>query len=93
MTPRPRWIDGRVDVLLAGLHDLGMSASRAAVAELIQERVRWVSAQAGISPTAARRYLTDEALTDLARAMVVALAPGPRPVHRRPCRGHRDPAP
>ena len=51
------WVDGRVDVLLAALHDLGMSASRAAAAELIHERVRWVSAQAGISPTAARHYL------------------------------------
>ena len=33
-----------------------------------------MSAQAGISPTAARRYLTDDALTDLARTMVVTLA-------------------
>jgi len=71
---REAWVDGRVDVLLIALHDLGMSASRAAAAELIQERVRWVSAQAGISPTAARRYLTDDALTDLARTMVVTLA-------------------
>jgi len=74
MPPRQAWVDGRVDVLLAALHDLGMSASRAAAAELIHERVRWVSAQAGISPTAARRYLTDDALTDLARTMVVTLA-------------------
>jgi hypothetical protein len=43
-------------VLLAALHDLGLSASRAA-AELIHEPDRWVSAQAGISPTAARHYL------------------------------------
>ena len=75
MAPRQAgWVDGRVDVLLAALHDLGMSASPAAAAELIHERVRWVSAQAGISPTAARRYLTDDALTDLARTMVVTLA-------------------
>jgi hypothetical protein len=74
MAPRQAWVDGRVVVLLAALHDLGMSASRAAAADLIHERVRWVSAQAGISPTAARRYLTDDALTDLARTMVVTLA-------------------
>ena len=74
MAPRQAWVDGRVDVLLAALQDLGMSASRAAAADLIHERVRWVSAQAGISPTAARRYLTDDALTDLARTMVVTLA-------------------
>ena len=70
IAPRQAWVDSRVDVvLLAALHDLGMSASRAAAAELIHERARWVSAQAGISPTAARRYLTDDALTDLPRTM------------------------
>lgn len=74
MASRRTWVDGRVDVLLVALHDLGMSASRTAATELIQERVRWVSAQAGISPTAARRYLTDDALIELARTMVIALA-------------------
>jgi hypothetical protein len=74
MTRKPIWVDGRVDVLLAALHDLGMSVSRAAAAELIGERVRWVSSQMDISPTAARRYLTDYALADLARAMVISLA-------------------
>ena len=74
MTSKPSWVDGRVDALLAALHELGMSASRAAATELIHERVRWVSAQMGISPTAARRYLTDGALADLARTMVVSVA-------------------
>ena len=74
MTRKPIWVDGRVDALLAALHDLGMSVSRAAAAELIGERVRWVSSQMDISPTAARRYLTDDALADLARAMVISLA-------------------
>jgi len=27
MAPRQAWVDGRVDVLLAALQDLGMSAS------------------------------------------------------------------
>ncbi len=54
MTWKPIWVDGRVDALLAALHDLGMSVSRAAAADLIGERVRWVSAQMDISPTAAR---------------------------------------
>ena len=40
MTRKPIWVDGRVDVLLAALHDLGMSVSRAAAAELIGERVQ-----------------------------------------------------
>jgi hypothetical protein len=74
MTPRPTWINGRVDALLAELHDLGMSVSRAAATALIHERVQWVSSEMGISPTAARRYLTDDTLADLARAMVISVA-------------------
>ena len=74
MASKPSWIDGRVDILLAALDELGMSVSRAAATELIQERVQWVSAQMGISPTAARRYLTDDSLADLARTMVVSFA-------------------
>ncbi|HEY3514603.1 MAG TPA: hypothetical protein VGL36_35815 [Kribbella sp.] len=74
MTPKLSWVDSRVDMLLAALDDLGMSVSRAAATELLQERVRWVSSQMGISPSAARRYLTDDALTELARSMVVEFA-------------------
>jgi hypothetical protein len=74
MTPKPTWVDGRVDALLAALHDLGMSASRAAAAELVAERVQWVSSQLRISPTTARRYLTDDAMTSLARTMVISVA-------------------
>ena len=40
MTTKPSWVDGRVDTLLAALHDLGMSISRAAATELINERVQ-----------------------------------------------------
>ena len=40
MTTKPSWVDGRVDTLLAELHDLGMSVSRAAATALINERVR-----------------------------------------------------
>jgi hypothetical protein len=74
MTPKPTWVDRRVDALLAALHDLGMSASRAAATELVHERVQWVSSQMGISPAAARRYLTDDALADLARTLVISVA-------------------
>lgn len=73
MSPQRSWIEGRVDALLAALHELGMSASRAAARELIAERVRWVSSQIGISPTAARRYLTDEAVADLAATLAFAV--------------------
>src|SRR6478672_4360645 len=74
ITPKPAWLDGRVDALLTTLHELGMSVSRDAAAELIHERLQWVFSQLGISRTAARRYLTDDALADLARAMVISLA-------------------
>ena len=74
MTTKPSWVDGRVDTLLAELHDLGMSVSRAAATALINERVQRVSSEMDISPTAARRYLTDDTLADLARAMVIAVA-------------------
>lgn len=74
MTPRPSWVEGRVDALLAELHELGMSVSRAAAAELIHERVQWVCAQLGISPAAARRYLSDDTFADLARTMAFSVA-------------------
>ena len=74
MTAKPTWVDSRVDALLAALDDLGMSMSRAAATELIHERVRWVSSQMDISATAARRYLNDDVLADLARTMVFSLA-------------------
>lgn len=73
MKAKQTWVDGRVDVLLAALHELGLSASRAAATGLIHERVRWVSTQAGISSATARRYLTDEALEALAQTMAFSL--------------------
>jgi hypothetical protein len=74
MAGRQSWIDGRVDVVLAELKDLGMSASRAAITDLVHERVQWVASQPGVTPAAARRYLTDDALRDLARTMVISVA-------------------
>jgi hypothetical protein len=74
VTVKRTWIDGRVDVLLAALDDFGMSASRTSAADLIRERVGWVAAQMRVTPATARRYLTDDALGDLARTMVVSLA-------------------
>ena len=68
------WLDGRVDVLLAALNEYGMSASVVSAAELIQERVAWVAAHLRVTPATARRYLTDEAVRDLARMMAVTVA-------------------
>jgi hypothetical protein len=71
---RRTWLDGRVDVLLAALDEYGMSASAVSAAELIQERVQWVAAQMRVTPATARRYLTDEAVRDLARTMALTVA-------------------
>ncbi|MBN9618503.1 MAG: hypothetical protein J0H43_02045, partial [Actinobacteria bacterium] len=67
-------MDGRIDVLLAALADFGMDASRASAAGLVQERVEWVATNMRVTPATARRYLTDDALRDLARSMVVTVA-------------------
>jgi hypothetical protein len=74
MPGRRTWLDGRVEALLAALADYGMDASQVSAAELIQERVDWVATHMRISPAAARRYLTDDAVRDLARTMVVSVA-------------------
>ena len=53
---------------------IGMSASHASLTDRIEERVQWVSSQMGILPAGTRRYLTDDALADLARTMVISVA-------------------
>lgn len=69
MTPRRSWRDKRVDVLLAAMSELGMSMSRAAAGELIDERVKFVAAQMRVSEPTARGYLSDEAVRGLAQSM------------------------
>jgi len=71
---RRAWLDSRVDVLLAALDEYGMEASRASAVALIQGRVQWVAAHMRVTPATARRYLTDEAVRDLARTVVVTVA-------------------
>ncbi len=41
MTPKPSWVDGRLDALLAALHELGMSASRTPGTALIGSQTSW----------------------------------------------------
>ncbi len=74
MTGRRTWLDGRVDVLLAALGEYGMDASRPAAAELIRERVDWVSSQMRVTAATARHYLTDDVLRELAATMAVSVA-------------------
>lgn len=73
------WRDGRVDVLLAAMSDLGMSISRFAAGELIDERVEFVATQMRVTTKTARSYLTDEAIKSLVQSMafgVVDETPG-----------------
>jgi hypothetical protein len=69
MSGRRTWRDQRVDDLLSALSDLGMSMSRTAAGELLDERVEFVAAQMRVTPQTARTYLTDEALKGLAASM------------------------
>jgi hypothetical protein len=61
------------------MSDLGMSMSRPAAGELIDERVQFVAAQMRVTPATARRYLTEEAISGLAQSLafgVVEETPG-----------------
>jgi hypothetical protein len=71
---RRTWLDGRVDVLLEALAEFGIDSSRVSARELIRERVEWVARNMRITPASARRYLTDEAVRELAQTMVVSIA-------------------
>jgi predicted AAA+ superfamily ATPase len=50
-----------------------MSMSRSAAGELIDERVEFVASQMRVSPTTARAYLTDDAISGLAQSMAFSL--------------------
>ena len=69
MSTGQTWKDERVDTLLAAMSDLGVSMSRSAVGELIDERVQFVATQMRVTPATARTYLTDGAIAALAQSM------------------------
>lgn len=62
MTSRGAWRVDRISTLVGALSDLGMSMSQSAAGELIDERVKFVAAQARVSEATARGYLTDDAI-------------------------------
>lgn len=64
------WREKRIDGLLAAVSELGMTMSRPAAGDLLDERVQFVADQMRVTPATARTYLTDEALTDMARQIV-----------------------
>lgn len=73
MAARP-WREKRIDDLLAAVSDLGMTMSRAAAGDLLDARVQFVAEQMRVTPATARTYLTDEALTGMAREIVFGFA-------------------
>ncbi|MEV5003939.1 hypothetical protein [Nocardioides sp. LML1-1-1.1] len=64
------WRDKRIDDLLEAVSELGMTMSRAAAGEVLDERVAYVAEHMRVTEVTARRYLTDEALAGLARTIV-----------------------
>lgn len=64
------WRDRRVDDLLAAVSELGMTMSRSAAGELLDERVQFVAEQMRVTPATARTYLTEDALAGMAREIV-----------------------
>jgi hypothetical protein len=64
------WRDKRIDDLLEAVSQLGMTMSRAAAGDLLDERVQFVAQQMRVTPATARTYLTDDALAGMAREVV-----------------------
>lgn len=64
------WRDRRIDDLLEAVSKLGMTMSRAAAGEVLDERVAYVAEHMRVTEATARRYLTDEALAGLATTIV-----------------------
>lgn len=69
MSTAGSWKERRVDELLAAVSELGMSMSRSAAGELIDERVQFVATQMRVTPATARNYLNDEAVRGLAQSI------------------------
>ena len=52
------WRDKRIDDLLEAVSQLGMTMSRSAAGDLLDERVQFVAQQMRVTPATARTYLT-----------------------------------
>jgi hypothetical protein len=71
--PRP-WLEQSADVVIDELASFGLVASRPLVAKLLRRQLHDVASALGIGEGAARRYLGDESLRQLARQAAVELA-------------------
>jgi len=64
------WREVRIDDLLPAVSELGMTMSRSAAGELLDERVQYVAEHMRVTPATARTYLTEDALAGMAREIV-----------------------
>ena len=76
--PRRTWLDSKVDVFLEELAGSGMHLDRQRAGELIIEQVRGVADLMRVTEAAARSYLGNEVIKDMARRMLFEVA-GERP--------------
>jgi len=76
--PRRTWLDSKVDVFLEELAGSGMHLDRQRAGELIIEQVRGLADLMRVTEAAARSYLGNEVIKDMARRMLFEVA-GERP--------------
>ena len=68
------WLDDHVDLFLEELSVFDINVPREHAAELLRERVRAVADGMRIGETAARRYIDDEMIKDLAATLAFSIA-------------------
>ena len=66
-------IESLVDVVTDELRQFHLVIGRAPIADLIRERIATVVSQLGISERSARRYMTEDALREIARRAAIEL--------------------
>jgi hypothetical protein len=72
--PRRTWLDSKIDVFAEELAASGMHLDRQRAGELITGQVRAVATLMSITEAAARGYLGDEIVKDMARRMLFEVA-------------------
>ena len=76
--PRRTWLDSKIDVFLEELAGSGMHLDRQRAGEVITEQVRGLADLMRVTEAAARSYLGNEVIKDMARRMLFEVA-GERP--------------
>ena len=87
MSPRKRWLDGRIDVFMSETNRLGPTCPRGPIGEEIRARVNAVALTLRVSEAPARREFDDEMIREMARTMAAEVAdeaPGSDPMTMPP---------